>query len=85
MCTFLVAKHGEFILPYLLQCIYYLLLTFYLVSTMPELKVAGRLPLWLIVVAEIDSFSGNHLNLVYYACFLVICSYNLALLHICSS
>ena len=43
--------------------------------------MAGRLPLWLVEVADKDSFADNHLNHVYYACFLVICVYDLTLLH----
>ena len=63
----------------------YLLATyFYTVSAIPdsELEVAGRLPLWLVEVADKNSFADDHLNHMYYACFLVICVYNLALSHI---
>ena len=52
----------------------------FLLST--EVEVAGRLPLWLVEVADKDSFADDHLNHVYYACFFVICVYDLALSHI---
>ena len=75
-------KHGDFVTC--LTFAVYLLATsyFYTVSTIPELEGAGRLPLWLVEVADKDSFADDHLNHVYYACFLAICVYNLAFSHI---
>ena len=40
------------------------------------------MPLWLVEVADKDSFADDHLDHVYYACFLVICGYNITLSHI---
>ena len=75
-------KHGGFITHitfavYLLATSYFLHCFYY-----TELEVAGKLPLWLVEVADKDSFADDHLKHVYYACFLVICVYDLALSHI---
>ena len=74
-------KHGDFVTR-ITFAVYLLATSFYTVSTIPEVEVAGRLPLWLVEVADKDSFADDHLNHVYYACFLVICIYDLALSHI---
>ena len=63
-------------------CTSYFLLSTLFLPYLHELEVARWLPLWLVEVADKDSFADDYLKHVYCACFFVICVYNLARLHI---